>query len=215
MRAREDEFESLRESLRLAAKAADRGKAARQEWPAFEKRLRELGYGPLAIASAFSTLSGAGTVGDALEVLRAPTPESHPIALSFEVTETRGGPSAANSVAITSVDRDGSVIHVDYEIVPPLAPRSVRAVAEAKDDLGNDYLTLGSHFGLSGSTDSTHGANTRARGRLTMPLPLPPATVLRIRITWDASHTIRMPCDVPHRSIWERPAHEVRVSLRD
>ena len=46
--------------------AADRGKAAKQQWPAFEKRLRELGYSPLAIAHAFSTLSGPGSVAEAL-----------------------------------------------------------------------------------------------------------------------------------------------------
>ena len=102
MSAGEDEFEGLR----LAARAVDRGKAAEQQWPAFEKRLRELGYSPRAIAHAFSTLSGAGTVAEALEVLRAPMPESHPIPLSFEVTETRGGPSAASVVTITSVERD-------------------------------------------------------------------------------------------------------------
>ena len=118
--------------------AADRGTAAQREWPAFEKRLKQLGYSPLAIAHAFSTLSGPGTVAEALEVLRAPMPESHPIALSFEVTETRSGPSAANGVAITSVDRDGSVIHDNYDIVPPLASASVSTVAEAKDVVGND-----------------------------------------------------------------------------
>jgi len=64
MRAREDEF-----GLRLAAKAADRAKAAEREWPAFEARLRQLGYGGPAIAHAFSTLSGPGTVADALEAL--------------------------------------------------------------------------------------------------------------------------------------------------
>jgi hypothetical protein len=74
----EDEF-----GLRLAAKAADREKAARQEWPAFEERLRELGYGPRAIAYAFQTLIGPGTVTEALEVLKTTRSESHPIALSF------------------------------------------------------------------------------------------------------------------------------------
>ena len=68
MRPTEGEFECLR----LAAKAADRGKAAQQEWPAFERSLKQLGYGPLAIAHAFSTLSGPGTVAGALEALRAP-----------------------------------------------------------------------------------------------------------------------------------------------
>ena len=212
MRPGEGEFEDLR----LAAKAADRGKAAEEEWPALEKRLRQLGYRPLAIAHAFTTLSGPGSVANALEVLRAPMPESHPIALSFEVAETRGGPSESNRVTITSVERDDSVIHVNYEIVPPPDVGSHRARAEAKDDLGNDYGTLGSHFGITanrGSNDSAHGGNRRALGRLTMPLPPPPATTLRIRITWNASYVVRMPWDAPARSIWERPAHEVRVSL--
>ena len=41
-----------------------------QEWPAFEERLRHLGHGPLAIAHAFSILSGPGTVDEALEALK-------------------------------------------------------------------------------------------------------------------------------------------------
>ncbi len=220
MSAREGEFESLRESLRLAARAADRGKAAQQEWPAFEERLRELGYGARAIAHAFSTLSGPGSVAEALEVLEvlsAPTPEPHPIALSFELTETRGGPSPTNRVTITSVERDNFGIHVNYEIVPPVGVGSHRPRGEGKDDLGNEYRALGGHFGLTadrGSTDHPYGANTRARGRLTMPLPPGAATMLRIRITWDAS-VIRMPWDPSLSSIWERPAHEVHVSLPD
>jgi len=39
------------------------------------------------------------------------------------------------------------VIHVTYESVPPLAPTSLRTDAEAKDDLGNDYRTLGAVSG--------------------------------------------------------------------
>jgi hypothetical protein len=210
MRPGEDEF-----GLRLAAKAADRGKAARHEWPAFEGRLRQLGYGPRAIAHAFSILSGPGTVAEALEVLRALTPESHPIALSFEVTENRGGTSAANCVTITSVECDDSVLRVNYDVVPPPDLGSHRARGEAKDDLGNDYCDLGGHFGITGSTDSTDLANTRADGRLTMPLPPRAATMLRIRITWAPSGVIRMPWDASLPSIWEIPAHEVRVSLPD
>jgi len=57
------------DSLRLAAKAADRSKAAEALRPRFEKRLRELGYSPLAIAQAFSTPSGPGTVEEALAEL--------------------------------------------------------------------------------------------------------------------------------------------------
>jgi hypothetical protein len=64
MPARDDQF-----GLRLAAKAADRAKAAGQQWPAFEQRLRELGYAPRSIAHAFSVLSGPGTVAEALDAL--------------------------------------------------------------------------------------------------------------------------------------------------
>jgi len=177
-----------------------------------------LGYGPRAIAHAFRALSGPGSVDEALDALRAPRPESHPTALSFEVTETPGGLSATNRVTITSVERAESGIHVSYHIVPPLSLGSHRPQGEAKDDLGNDYHSLGGHFGLTGdrgSTDTTRGASTGARGRLTMPIPPPAATTLRIRIRWDASPVIQMPWDVPLSSIWERPAHEVRVSLPD
>jgi hypothetical protein len=185
-----DEF-----GLRLAAKAADREKAAGQEWPAFEARLKKLGYGPRAIAHAFRTLSGPGTVAEALEVLNGMSrPESHPVALSFEVTGTPGGPSAANGVTITSVERDDLGIRVTYDSVPPVGFDSHRPRGEAKDDLGNDYNGLGGHFGL---------ARGGWRGGLTMPLPPAAATMLRIRIAWDA----------PRSSIWEGPAHEVRVSL--
>lgn len=205
MKPRGGEFEDLR----LAAKAADRGKAARQEWPAFEERLKLLGYSPRAIAHAFSTLSGAGTVAEALAVVGAHMPESHPIALSFEVTETRGGPSALDGVTITSIERDDSAIHVNYEIVGPLAPGFDQPRGEAKDDLGNDYRDLGGHFGLTGSTSR---ANTRYRGRLKMPRPPAAATILRIRITWEEC-VIQMPWEAPPSPIWKRPAHEVRVSL--
>jgi hypothetical protein len=70
-----DEFDSLRDSLRLAAKAADRAKAAEQQRPAFEGRLRQLGYDPKAIAHAFATLSGPGTVAEALAAMKRQTPD--------------------------------------------------------------------------------------------------------------------------------------------
>jgi hypothetical protein len=210
MRPGEDEF-----GLRVAAKADDREKATWQEWPAFEERLRQLGYGPRAIAHAFCTLSGPGTVAEALEVLRAPRPESHPVALSFEVTETRGGASAANLVMITSVERDDSVIRVNYDVVPAPDLSSHRARGEAKDDLGNHHRDPGGHLGITGSTDSNGLRSTRAYGRVAVPVPPPEANMLQIRITWVASGVMRMPCDACLPSIWEIPAHEVRVSLPD
>lgn len=57
------------ECLRLAAKAADRAKAADEQWPDFEKRLTALGYSSRGIAHAFTVLSGPGTVAEALEAL--------------------------------------------------------------------------------------------------------------------------------------------------
>jgi hypothetical protein len=204
MRPGEDEF-----GLRLAAKAADREDAARQEWPAFEGRLRELGYGPRAIAHAFSSLSGPSTVAEALEVLKGTSrPNSRPIALSFEATETSGGSAAANGVTITSVERDDSGIRVNYEVGLPRGVGSHGPRAEAKDDLGHAYHDLGGHFGLTGGkggTDVTHGPNARARGGFTIPLPPPAATMLHIQITWDASLS----------STRQGPVHEIRVSLQD
>jgi hypothetical protein len=190
VRPGKDEF-----GLRLAAKAADREQAARREWPALEERLRGLGYGPRAIAHAFSTLSGPGTVAEALEVPKdVSRPASHPIALVFEVIESRGGASVTDGVMITAVERDERGIRVTYDAVPPLGFGSRGPRGEARDDLGNDHDGLAGHF---------RRALGGWRGGLTVRLPPPAATVLRVRITWDAS------CS----SIWEGPAHEVRVSL--
>jgi hypothetical protein len=192
MKPAEDAF-----GLRLAAKAADREKAARQEWPAFQERLTELGYTPRAIAHAFSTLSGAGTVTDALEVLEGMSrPESPPVALRFELIETSSGPAAANRPTITSVERDDLGIHVKYGLAAPVAVGSHGPRGEATDDLGNEYNNLGGHLGL---------ARDGWRGQLTMPLPPSGATTLLIRITWDP----------PRSSTREIPAHEIRVSLPD
>src|ERR1700755_2457000 len=58
------------ECLRLAAKAADRMGVAEVLRPEFERRLTELGCSSLAIAHAFSLLSGPGTVAEALEELQ-------------------------------------------------------------------------------------------------------------------------------------------------
>lgn len=189
MKPAEDAF-----GLRFAAKAADRGKAARKEWPAFEGRLTELGYTPRAIAHAFSTLS-AGTVTDALEVLEVMSrPQPPPVALSFELIEPHSGPTTANRPTITSVERDRLGIHVNYGVAAPLGVGAHGPRGEATDDLGNEYNNLGSHVGL---------ARDGWRGRLTMPLPPSGATKLRIRITWD----------LPRSSTRGMPACEIRVSL--
>lgn len=66
MKARPGEHEDLR----LAAKVTDREKAAELQRPEFERRLTELGYPPGAIAEAYMTLRGPGTVEDALAQLQ-------------------------------------------------------------------------------------------------------------------------------------------------
>jgi hypothetical protein len=48
-------------------------------------------------------------------------------------------------------------------------------------------------------------ANARAYGTQKMPLAPAAATQLRIRISWRVSDA----------SIWEQPAHQVRVTLSD
>ena len=126
-------------------------------------------------------------------MVRAPVPESHLVALTFEVTEFRGGRSAADRVTITSVERDSSAIYVNYEIVPPPDLGSLRAQCEAKDDLGNDYHYLGGHFGIT-RTSTALATPTRAATAAKLPLPPPEATMLRIRIRWEAG-VIRMPWD--------------------
>src|ERR1700722_14768513 len=79
------------------------------------------------------------TVAEAIEVLRASVPELHPIALSFEVTQTRGVASAANRVTIPSAERHGSVMRFNDGVVPTPHLSSRRARGEAKDDVGNQY----------------------------------------------------------------------------
>ena len=66
MKARPGEHEDLR----LAAKVADRVKAAEAQRPEFERRLTALGYPPRAIAKAYTILSGPGTVEEAVAYLQ-------------------------------------------------------------------------------------------------------------------------------------------------
>jgi hypothetical protein len=116
------------DSLRLAAKAADREKAAEQLRPAFEQRLKELGYGPLAIAHAFSTLTGPGSVTEALAELgqNARLERGRAVALDFVTVEQEPGLPAGHSLTITGVERDGYGVRINYTIRPPLPPRAGR-----------------------------------------------------------------------------------------
>jgi hypothetical protein len=194
--------------LRLAAKAADRQNAAGEQWPAFQAHLRDLGYSPKAIAQAFSTLSGPGTVAEALAVLKSTGRSLHPVILDFEIHDPPGNYSTGKGVSITSVERaeDGIRVGYEVEIVPPsgvaVALDAHGPRAEGKDDLGNVYRPLGSYFGLAAGDDS-RGTMTRAHGGFTLPAPDSAASELRIRMTWNAT--------LP--SLWRTPGREAIVSL--
>jgi hypothetical protein len=114
------------DSLRLAAKVADREKAAEKLRPVFEKRLKELGYGPGAIANAFSMLRGPGTVAEALAELaqNARSERSRAVALDFETVEREPSLPAGHSLTITGVERDDRGIRIRYTIRPPLSPEA-------------------------------------------------------------------------------------------
>ena len=59
------------ESLRLAAKAADREKAFREHWPAVAEQLRQWGCSSWGIALAHRVLSSGGSVREAVEALHS------------------------------------------------------------------------------------------------------------------------------------------------
>ena len=192
--------EGLFESLRLAAKAADRAKAAEKLRPAFEQRLKELGYGPRAIAHAFSSLAGPDTVAETLAELaqNARMERSKPVPLEFENVEQESGLPVGHSLTITGVEREGRGIRITYEIRPPLSSRAMRPLVEARDDRDEGYIGLGEFLGLAGS----EGPTTMIGG-LTMPHPPQHVSLLRVRMTWAQGAT----------SVWERPAHELQITL--
>ena len=195
MRPEEGAFEGLR----LAAKAADRGKAAQREWPGFEQHLKELGYSPLAIAHAFSTLT-AGTVEEALTELeeRARSERVVPVTLAFEVVQREPELPVGHALTITGVERHGRGIRITYRIQPPLSPRPRPPRVETRDDCDRQSGGLGGSIGLAGSKDGT-----LTLGAFTVPLPPPPASLLWVRMSWSQDSS----------SLWQRPAHELRITL--
>jgi hypothetical protein len=180
------------ESLRLAAKAADRAQAAEKLRPAFETRLKELGYGPRAIAHAFSSLAGPDTVAETLAELaqNARIERSRPVPLRFETVEHEPGLPAGHSLTITGVARDDHGIRIAYEIRPPLSSLAGSPRVEARDDRGQEYPGLGQHLGLAGP----EGPTTMI-GALTMPRPQQRAALLTVRMSWANGAA----------SLWERP----------
>jgi hypothetical protein len=190
----------LSDSLRLAAKAADRAKAAEKLRPAFEKRLQELGYSSLAIAHAFRALTGPATVEEALAELKEHERLERiaPVPLEFESVEREPGLPLGHSLAITGVDRDGRGIRITYEVRPPLPSLGHRPRVEARDDRDREYRHLGQSFGVAGSI-----GRTATVGAFTLPCPRQHGSLLRVRMSWSRDTT----------SLWERPAHELRIAF--
>ena len=88
-----------------------------------------------------------------------------------------------------------------------------RGQGQPRQRLPLSWQLLRAHRGPTVPTPPTHAP---AAGRpADDAAPSLPATKLRIRITWNASHGPRTPWDTTFTSIWERPAHEVRVFLLD
>ncbi|MGO9954529.1 MAG: hypothetical protein ACLP50_00865 [Solirubrobacteraceae bacterium] len=186
------------DSLRLAAKATDRGKAAEPLRPAFENRLSQLGYSSRAVAHAFSALTGPGTVEEALAELKnnARLERIVPVPLDFDVVEGDPALPAGHSLTITGVERECRGIRIAYEIRPPLPTRPRPPRVETRDDCDQQSGGLGGSIGLAGPKD-----RPITLGSFTVPFPGQHASLLRVRMSW--SHDLT--------SVWERPAHELRI----
>jgi len=186
------------DSLRLAAKAADRERTAKTLWPAFEQRLKDLGYSHRVIAQAFSTLTGPGTVAEALAELAqyARSERRRAVALDFEAVEQEPALPVGHSLTVTGVERDGDGICIRYVIRPPVSPQDADPHAEARDDCDYSYDDIGGAFSVAGPGD-------RTTGLLRMPLPQPRASSLRVRMSWSQDS----------RPVWTCPAYELRITL--
>lgn len=181
------------------AKASDREKAAEPLRPAFEERLRELGYSPLAIAHAFSSLTGAHTVEEALAELKENERLERivPVSLDFDTVEHEPGLPVGHSLTITGVERDGRGIRIAYEIRPPLPSQRWRPRVEARDDCGHEYRHRGGGRAIGSQEFGM------AQGGFTVPLPQPHISLLHVRMSWSKDST----------SLWQDPAHELRIPL--
>ena len=188
------------DSLRLAAKAADRAKAAEALRPAFEERLRELGYSSLAIAHAFSALTGPDTAEEALAELEenARLQRIVPVPLDFEVLEPEPSLPVGHSLTITGVERDGRGVRITYEIRPPLSSLAGPPRVEVRDDCDQEYRSVGGAIGLARSQD-----RTITLGSFTVPVQQSHASVLRVHMSWSKDTT----------SLWQGPAHQLRITL--
>lgn len=124
--------------------------------------------------------------------------EEEPQPLSFEVV---AAPDLVpgHRLSVTDVGFDDVAVRIEYDIVPPLA-RGILGFSwfgEARDDLGNVYEDVGGAFGPSADGERTEGT-------LSLPLPVPEASVLYVRL---------LAGDDPAAQRSEGPAYELRVSL--
>lgn len=124
-------------------------------------------------------------------------PEWHSTPLSFEIAEDSAGPIEGRRLTITSVVRDDYGVRINYEIVPPLPKPLHGPGGVAEDDLGNRYEDLGGAIGHD-------PVRSRTDGVLTMPLPPPGASALRVRFGWSQGP-----------ATWQRKTHAVRILLHE
>ena len=146
------------DSSGLAAKAADRAKAAEKLRPAFEERMRGLGYGSLALAHAFGTLTGPDTVTEAVVEfeVNARLERSVPVTLDFEVAEREPALPVGHALTITGVERHGCAIRITHEIRPPLSSR-VALRASRRGTIATRNTTVSACRSVSqGSTAHDH-----------------------------------------------------------
>lgn len=153
------------DDLRLAAQAADRGNAGKELWPAFEKRLKELGYGPRAIAHAFSALTGPGTVTEALAKLAyyQRLERIRPVPVEFEIVEHDPGLPVGYSLKITGVERDDHGIRIRYTIRPPLSPQAGQPGSRAarRETIATTSIPISAVGSVSRSIETAAPASSR------------------------------------------------------
>lgn len=168
--------------------------------PAFGERLRDLGYGSRAIAHAFSTLTGLGTIEEALAELEenARLERVVPVPLDFEDVDREPALPVGHALTITGVQRDARGIRITDEIRPPLSAQPGPPRVEARDEHDQQYRGLGTSIGLAGPQDRTITV-----GSFMVPPPKLHASLLRVRMSWSKDST----------SLWRCPAHELRITL--
>jgi hypothetical protein len=111
--------------------------------------------------------------------------------LSFEVLAAPE-PMPGHSLSFVEVAVDDYAVRIEYEIVPAVAVRvpGLGWSGCGRDDLGNEYEDVGGAYGQSADGERTEGT-------LSMPLPVPDAKVLDVRLQLDEGG----------------PVYELRVSL--